>query len=745
MRAVPRHRSSLRTRPRALGGAAAAVCAVAAALLVVDSSHADGSEGAQGASAKAYARARAREAAGDDAGAAAAYAKVGEDVPEAIRTDVAHRLARIDVRRGRCNVAEPTLRAWEKSDAPDAALGRALAGHCALRLGRPDDAIRLLGLVTASGADTVDPVALALDLSAAHAAKHDAVRAESALRTVALAHPEHPHLALLEAAARARTGHDFLWTDDERIARADRLTSVREHEKALAELDRVGRPANKARLAAWLHVRGMALYRMRGHYAEAAKDLEEAAKLGGPTALVDAYHAARSVARTANATRAVRAYDAFTKAFPGNHKLGLEAELLAGIEELSARRTKGRRRLEKLVERVARGHGDIAQEAEWRLALDEFERGSAKRAVARFAHYATLSSDILVRGRGLYWEARALEASKDRAGAAARYREVIALEPIHWYALLAKKRLEALGESVPPPFAADRPDTVFSKPKVTLPEAVRFYLALGLDADARAELRAVDASLRAAAPKGTEDSRMLAIYAEVGEWSRAQRLGPRFARVTARAPTGDARWVWEALYPRPFARALHGAAVTRGVPPDLLYSLMRQESGYDPTAVSYADARGLLQLIPPTAARMAEGLGAEISPEELFSPEPNILLGATYVAKLLGDFEGTLPLAIAGYNAGEHNVTSWLKATKRMELDRWVEHIPASQTRNYVRRVTTHYAHYMALAAGDGSWPDVPLPDEVAPIRAKPRVDDASSSGDANAETDPAATGDADP
>jgi soluble lytic murein transglycosylase len=130
---------------------------------------------------------------------------------------------------------------------------------------------------------------------------------------------------------------------------------------------------------------------------------------------------------------------------------------------------------------------------------------------------------------------------------------------------------------------------------------------------------------------------------------------------------------------------------------------MRQESGYDPEAVSYADAIGLLQMLPSTTERVAERLGITYAREQLFDPTWNARYASTYVKGLVERYD--TPLAFAAFNGGGHRVTRWLEEGGPTDFDLFVERIPIDQTRNYIRRVTTHYAKYLYLRDPRGGWP----------------------------------------
>ena len=139
-------------------------------------------------------------------------------------------------------------------------------------------------------------------------------------------------------------------------------------------------------------------------------------------------------------------------------------------------------------------------------------------------------------------------------------------------------------------------------------------------------------------------------------------------------------------------------------PPDPAFSLgiMRQESSFDVGAVSPSGARGLMQLMPPTATAVAKQLGIPVSlPTLSADANHNIRLGTAYLQEMLTRFDNCLPLAAAAYNAGPHRVAQWLgdngdPRTGPIDMVDWIELIPVAETRNYVQRVTENVVMYRA-------------------------------------------------
>ncbi len=144
----------------------------------------------------------------------------------------------------------------------------------------------------------------------------------------------------------------------------------------------------------------------------------------------------------------------------------------------------------------------------------------------------------------------------------------------------------------------------------------------------------------------------------------------------------------ELRFPTPWQLTFRKEGYASGLPVALLYAIVRQESAFDATARSGADARGLMQLLPSTASLTARRLGLKPPQKaDLARPEVNIKLGSQYLASLLLRYNGTLQYAIAAYNAGPFRVDRWLKESPDSDPDVWTEAIPFRETRNYVKNV----------------------------------------------------------
>lgn len=183
----------------------------------------------------------------------------------------------------------------------------------------------------------------------------------------------------------------------------------------------------------------------------------------------------------------------------------------------------------------------------------------------------------------------------------------------------------------------------------------------------------------------TDRAQLSALALKLGDTGAAVALGARELLETA---------------PRPYLSEVNAAAAEFGVDPQLLWAVMRVESVFNPEILSYVSAVGLMQIMPRTGAHIARWLNdADFTPRDLLDPALNLRYSAAYLASLLRRFDGRVPLAIAAYNGGPHNVARWvLEAPPGSELDAVLEHIPFDETRRYVRRVLTHYRKYRQQA-----------------------------------------------
>lgn len=227
-------------------------------------------------------------------------------------------------------------------------------------------------------------------------------------------------------------------------------------------------------------------------------------------------------------------------------------------------------------------------------------------------------------------------------------------------------------------------------------EAVRELMTVDLYRDATREMK----TLVAAYPENLGVAFMLAeTYVAGGEPFRANMvLQRRFRQYLRHGGSNVPQRFWQILFPLNYWDIIRAEAERRGLEPYLVASIIRQESGFEPTVVSNAGAVGLMQIMPQEAARIASAAGIEdTTRERLFDPDQNIAIGAAEYSQKLKTMGGNPILAVAAYNAGEEPVGRWLAQTPVDDVDLFIEAIPYAETRLYVKSVTRNRYEYRRI------------------------------------------------
>jgi soluble lytic murein transglycosylase len=222
---------------------------------------------------------------------------------------------------------------------------------------------------------------------------------------------------------------------------------------------------------------------------------------------------------------------------------------------------------------------------------------------------------------------------------------------------------------------------------------------LDLHRDASREMKAVAATY----PDNPGIAFMLAdVYVGGGEPLKANTLlQRRFRPFVRHGGSGVPRRFWQILFPLNDWETIRTESEKRKIDPYLIASIIRQESGFEPSIVSSAGAVGIMQIMPEEAARIAASAGLPApTREELFDPKVNIPIGIAEYAQKLSVMQNNSTLAIATYNAGEDPVGRWLAATAVNDLDLFVESIPYNETRLYVKSVTRNRYEYRRIYEG---------------------------------------------
>ena len=519
----------------------------------------------------------------------------------------------------------------------------------------------------------------------------------------------------LALAVPLRTESDVALQALERAGGASRLTKSEHCDRASA-LAAAGRvEATEAELAFLAHapgapvplgratyLRAFALYAARGDYTKAAELFERSAREDPERAPQALFYAARSLSRAQLDERAIAGYERVGRMFP---KSGWaeQAQYLSARSRFSAGEYLEARELyDGYLARYGK-RARFGNDASYERALCALETDQPLLAAATIARLAERASERHQMARLHYLEALSRALGKQKEQAIAEFGAVARAEPLSFFGLAARARLGIEG-APRPPVIAESPSASHTPLDPVLPADVALLNRVGLARDAERELFRQEGGLsRAYAPRGNEA--LCEAYGALGVARQRYRLAQDVVRSAAldSAATEASSWAWHCIYPEPYLELVQAAAQRENLTPALLFAVMRQESAFDPSATSGAGAYGLLQLIAPTARRVAEQLHEPFVEPALVTPDLNIRYGAHYLAQLSGYFGGNLVLVAAAYNAGPDAVFRWLSAPEKVGIDAFVARIPFDQTRTYVERVLGNLARYQYLEGGENA------------------------------------------
>lgn len=288
-----------------------------------------------------------------------------------------------------------------------------------------------------------------------------------------------------------------------------------------------------------------------------------------------------------------------------------------------------------------------------------------------------------------YWAGRARAEMGDSAAAATLFRAVRQADRGSYYALLASDRL---GEPFWPLPTSPAPgaSVAASRTVAEWMEGVDLLRAAGF-----AEEAAAEADRIVAAAGGDRDTlyALAEALAERGYSRSAIRIG---LRLEGSGPPD--RRLLRILYPFPYRTLITREARDREMDPFIAAALIRQESMFEARITSHVGARGLMQIMPATGREIAQQVGIEPwDAEVLYHPEINVHLGTRYLKEHLVEYDGSLPAVFSAYNAGPHRVERWSELPEYGSDELFTERIPYSETRNYVRILTRNHAVYEGL------------------------------------------------
>jgi soluble lytic murein transglycosylase len=349
-------------------------------------------------------------------------------------------------------------------------------------------------------------------------------------------------------------------------------------------------------------------------------------------------------------------------------------------------------------------NGNRASYAHWKVAWLSSRQGRSQEAKEGFEEQIALYPASAEVPAALYWRARYAEEDNELAKARAYYLKLSDRFRNFYYAELARRRLKVLKPTDQVQYALlDRvpPLNLGSKVVSSDPPADDLHVqkAQLLENGALVDFAVREIQATANIQDGTwalaETARL---YQGSGRYDRAIEVMKRgvpnyFAVDVPELP----RVYWEALFPKAFWEDLKRYSTQNELDPYLVASLIRQESEFNPNAISHANAVGLMQLLPVTGKKVAKDVKLHhYNASQLYTPAVNLQLGTRYFKSMVDKF-GSFEYALAAYNAGSDRVEDWLAQGKYRDPQEFVESIPFTETREYVQAILRNANVYKQL------------------------------------------------
>ncbi|HEV8140335.1 MAG TPA: lytic transglycosylase domain-containing protein, partial [Pyrinomonadaceae bacterium] len=342
---------------------------------------------------------------------------------------------------------------------------------------------------------------------------------------------------------------------------------------------------------------------------------------------------------------------------------------------------------------------------------------SSRLLTEHLAVYAGNNTDF--RGKAAYWAARDSERAGKLAEARAIYQGLLARYDANWYGYLAQQRLNDMTRNGNAPVEKFAADSLVGRAVANLQTVTVAQETAGAPEDERIakadQLNIVGSDdlaleeLREPSARNSNSPRVNLAIAKIyrGQNDNVQALNylkrsyPDYSQMK---PEEMRRDEWDVFYPLQYWDIIKQESQARGLDPYQVAGLIRQETVFNPRAVSPARAYGLMQLIVPTAVTTARRIGTDraITMESLFEPRLNIQLGTAYFKDQLDKY-GRIEYVAAAYNAGPNRVVQW-RASLPLQIDEWQEEVPFRETRLYIQGVVRNTLQYKRLYDENGNF-----------------------------------------
>jgi len=408
---------------------------------------------------------------------------------------------------------------------------------------------------------------------------------------------------------------------------------------------------------------------------------------------------ARCYLRMGLKDKAIAGYDVFQKRYPNDAISPEVLWVIAWLSEEQGNIAEARDYYHRLIRTYPRY--EFANEARFRIGLSHYREGNYAAARAQWKITQKRKGDDLWKSRLKYWLAKTWQQEANDSAYIATLTDIFEKPFDSYYNMKAFLVTKNSGQIQV--FVDSLLGDIHKAPLSYLPKYLQHFQRPLLVQEvfgeeyAQRELNQLARKLR---QPGWELTFALGeMNEQLQNYGKAYRYY-RKVYVENFSKSDWREWVFlfKYLYPLYFNGKVNEYAQKWNITPASIWAVMKKESAFEPQITSYANAYGLMQIIPPTANRLSENLGVNFDDvRRLFDPDFNILLGSYYLSELLKRYDGNLYYALAAYNAGEHRVDRWRKVLNTDDDDFFMENIEFEQTRKYVRGVMKYYWMYHLL------------------------------------------------
>jgi len=346
--------------------------------------------------------------------------------------------------------------------------------------------------------------------------------------------------------------------------------------------------------------------------------------------------------------------------------------------------------------------GTKASYTHWKCAWITYRQNRPEQAKKYFEEQVEFYPGTNEVPNAMFWRGRMAEDDKDYGVARAYYEKLADRYRNYYYGVKARKRL-ALMPTAPAVTVASLQHIGSAKTydptaQVTDPpdDDLHYMRAKLLENAGVTDLAVRELQAGSSEGPSWEMLEIARIYSSGGEYYRAlQALKRAISGYFAFDVNALPAEYWHGLFPRPYWDALRHYSDENGLDPYLVAALIRQESEFNPEAISHANAYGLMQLLPRTGKGEARKEGLQhYTTDSLLNPTTNIELGTHYFRQMVDHFGGQIEYALAAYNAGEERVEDWRASGTYRDIDEFVESIPFTETREYVQAIVRNAEVY---------------------------------------------------